>query len=187
MVGLIQKMLFQLVREIAGEQAVLAIKKEANVPLDQEYQINNVYSDEEWQRIFAALLKVLNLTLAQAEELYADYFIKDAMRRFPVWFNMCNNSYELLSIQPVIHNCFATSVADKVSKKSIIDKFKIEQFPTHLITHYNSPNKHCRLYILLAQRVIAHYKDEAIIEEKSCLLKGAAECEIHITWNKLGS
>lgn len=187
MVGLIQKMLFQLVQELAGEEGVLALKKEAQVPLDKEYLINNVYSDEEWQRLFGAYIKVCNLSLEKAEELYADHFIKDAFRRFPVWFNMCKNSYELLNIQPVIHNCFATSVADSASKKSIIDKFRVEQSPNHIITHYNSPNKLCRLYILLAHRVVKHYKDEAVIEERTCLLRGDSECEIHVTWNKLGS
>lgn len=186
MVGLIQKLLLQLIKQLKGEEGVLAVKKEAQIPIDQEYQINNVYSDEEWKRLFAATIKVLNVSEQEAEKLYADYFITDAIKRFPIWFNMCKNSYELLSIQPDIHNCFATSVVDKASKKSINDKFRVEQFPNHLITHYCSPNKQCSLYIQFAKQVFEHYKDEATIEEKKCALHGAAECEIHITWHKMG-
>lgn len=187
MVGYIQKVLFSMVNSMAGEDTTIQIKELAGIPIDREFQMNTVYSDEEWQRLLSATLKVLNLTMEQVYDAYADYFLKDALMRFPTWFQMSKNSYEFLSIQPTIHNCFATSAIDAKSRDAINDKFRIEKFPNKLITHYRSPNKLCGLYRSLARSVINHYGDEAGIEEKCCIQKGANECEMHILWTKLGS
>ncbi len=186
MVGLIQKILIDMILGIGGEDALKKIKHAADVPLDKTFQINTVYSDEEWQRLFAATLKVLKLTPEQAEITYGEYFGKDATQRFPTWFKMSKNSYEFLSIQPKIHNCFASSVLDSESRKAINDKFRIEQFPNQLITHYRSPNKLCSLYIVLAKWILNYYHDVALIEEKKCMKSGQDECEIHIQWTQLG-
>lgn len=185
MVGLIQKILFDMIREIGGEQGLLEVKRLANVPLDKEFQINLVYSDEEWQRLLDAATQLLNVTREEVDAIYAEYFMKDSLKRFPTWFNMSKNSYEFLSIQPTIHNCFATGVADQQSRDEINDKFRVEKFPNKLITHYRSPNHHCGLYKALAQCVINHYQDQASIEEKQCMKQNHDECEIHIQWSKL--
>lgn len=167
---------------VGGEDAVVKIKQEAGLEPDRTFHINQVYSDEEWRNLLAATLKVLNVTFEQACVVYADYFGKDALSRFPTWFAMSKNSYEMLLIQPTIHNCFATAVADPTHRAAIEDKFRVEKFPNKIITHYRSPNRLCLLYIELAKWVINHYQDEAIIEEKKCMHLGDAECEIHVNW-----
>jgi len=187
MVGLIQKILFDMIIAVGGQKALTEVKRLAGVPEDREFQINLVYSDEEWQRLFAAALKVLNITKEQAYDVYAGYFGEDAAKRFPTWFQMSKNSYEFLLIQPVIHNCFATGVVDPQQRAAINDKFKVEKFPNKIITHYRSSNHHCGLYKALARWVIKYYKDEAIIEDKQCTDLGDSECEIHVNWNKLGN
>lgn len=187
MVGLMQKLLFNMIRSMSGEETLATIKQQAGLPPTQEYQMNNVYSDEEWRRLLNVAFNVLGLNTEQGDELFAAYFLKDTIQRFPTWFSMSKNSYEFLSIQPTIHNCFATSVLDKASREAINDKFKIDQLPNQLITHYRSPNQHCTLYKNLAREVIRYYQDEAFIDEKICMKHGAAECEIHINWTKLGA
>lgn len=182
MVGLIQKILFDMILDVGGEDKLAEIKKLANLPTDRAFQINLVYSDEEWQRLLTATLKVLNLTQEQAEDAYSEYFCKDAIKRFPVWFNSCKNSYEFLLIQPTIHNCFATGVADQKDRSAINDKFKVEKLPNEIITYYYSHNKLCGLYKSLARWIARYYKDEITIEETQCMKLGAPECEIHIQW-----
>lgn len=189
MVGLIQKLFLDMVRKMGGEDLVTQIKQDAGIPTDRIYQINDIYPDEEWQRLLASGLKVLKITPEQADEVYADYFLKDAMKRFPMWFEMCKTSYDFLVIQPTIHNCFATSVIDQKDRDVINDKFVVDQSPEHpnkLITHYRSGNHHCGLYKALAKCLFKHYNDEARIEEKKCLKQGDKECEIHFNWSKLG-
>lgn len=187
MVGLIQKLFLDMIQALGGDATVAEIKKQAGVPLDKEFQINEVYPDEEWHRLLAAGLKVLNMTEDQANEHYADYFAKDALRRFPTWFEMSKNSYEFLLIQPTIHNCFATGIADQKSRDAINDKFTVDKLPSKIVTHYRSQNGHCKLYMALAKWMINHYKDEATIEEKQCMKSGGSECEIHIEYSKLGA
>jgi hypothetical protein len=182
MVGLIQKILFDMILDIGGEEKLAEIKKLAKLPPDRSFQINLVYSDEEWQRLLDATLQVLNVTQEQAEDVYSDYFFKDVIKRFPAWFNSCKNSYEFLLIQPTIHNCFATGVSDPKDREIINDKFKVEKFPNKITTHYKSHNKLCSLYRALARGVIHYYKDEAIIEEVQCMKSGAPECIMHIQW-----
>jgi len=96
MVGLIQKLFLDMIQMLGGEEKVAEIKKLAGVPLEKVFQINAVYPDEEWHRLLEAGLKVLNITPEQADEYYADYFAKDAVKRFPNWFQMSKNSYEFL-------------------------------------------------------------------------------------------
>ncbi|OCH97687.1 hypothetical protein A8135_02280 [Legionella jamestowniensis] len=185
MIGLIQKILFTMIQDMRGDEGVKELKKLAQVPLDKTFQINNIYSDEEWQRLFLAAQNMLNLSQEEVEMQYANYFCKDVVQRFPTWFKMSKNSYAFLSIQPTIHNCFATSTADAESRQAVNEKFKLEQLPNQLITHYRSPNQLCGLYKALAQWVIAYYQDKASIEEKKCLKLGDNECEIHVKWTKL--
>ena len=187
MVGLIQKLFFNMIRSTAGEETLAKIKEQLGLPPEHEYQMNNVYSDLEWKTLFAVSINVLGVTEEQCYEIFAAYFLKDSIERFPTWFAMSKNSYELLSIQPTIHNCFATSVLDKAAREAINDKFKIDQLPNRLITHYRSPNQLCSLYKNMAKGVIKYYNDEAEIEEKTCMNEGAAACEIHINWSKLGT
>ena len=54
MIGLIQKILLDLVEEKAGPEAVIAVKRAAGVPLDRIFRIGEVYSDTEWQNLLSA-------------------------------------------------------------------------------------------------------------------------------------
>lgn len=187
MIGFIQKVLFDMIVDKGGKDALDEVKQLANVPMDRDFQINLAYPDNEWQRLLAATLQVLKITPDQVFDLYADYFCKDAIKRFPTWFKSCKNSYEFLLIQPTIHNCFATGLVDAKDRKAVNDKFIVEKFPNRITTHYRSCNQLCGLYKALARWVINYYKDEAIIDEKKCLKLGASECEIDIQWSILGS
>lgn len=191
MVGLIQKLLCDMILIAADAATLEKIKQDAGIESDRVFHLNQVYSDEEWQRLFASTLKIMNLTEDQAIDIYADYFAKDALKRFPTWFVMCKNSYEFLLIQPTIHNCFATGVTEadgelrKQICKGITDKFHVDKQAMKIVTHYRSPNQLCSLYIALAKWMIAHYQDTAIIEEKKCTKRGDDECEIVIQWTNL--
>lgn len=182
MVGLIQKLLFDLVELADGTEAVAEVKRRAGVPEDKEFRMDEAYDDQEWQRLLAAACEVLNVTQEQAEEAYADLFFKDALRRWPMWFQMSRNAREFLERQPRIHNGFATGVQDPGARQSINDKFQLEKHKGELVMHYRSPNQLCGLYKALAHRISNHYGEKASIEETRCLKQGDPECEIHISW-----
>lgn len=185
MVGLIQKILFDLIDETAGPGAIAEVRRRANVPLDKVFRIGEVYSDQECQRLFDSAREVLELSEQEVEAAYADQFCRDAIKRFPVWFNTSPNSRKLLERQVTIHNVFASGVRDHEARKAVQDKFHIDLMPQKIITHYRSPNRLCGLYVALARWVIGHYGDEAEIVHARCMKKGDPECEMHVTWTKL--
>ena len=185
MIGLIQKILLDLVEEKAGPEAVKDVKRSAGVPLDRIFRIGEVYSDTEWQKLFSAACRVLGPDEDRVMELYADAFGRDALVRFSKWFEMSANSREFLERQITIHNVFASGVVDPDSRKAVVDKFRIETFDDKIVTHYRSPNKLCSLYKALARWMFTHYADDAVIEETKCMHRGDEECEIHVIWKNL--
>ena len=81
MVGLIHKLLFDLIEEMAGMEKVLEVKRMAGVEEDKAFRMDEVYDDDEWQRLFSATCEVLGVTQDQAEEVFAEFFFKDTMKR----------------------------------------------------------------------------------------------------------
>ena len=51
MVGLMQKLLFDLLESTAGADAVVEVRRRAGVPEDKEFRIDEDYGDEEWRRL----------------------------------------------------------------------------------------------------------------------------------------
>ena len=182
MVGLIHKLLFDLIEEMAGMEKVLQVKRKAGVAEDKEFRMDEVYDDDEWQRLFGATCEVLGVSEDQAIDAFADIFFKDSMSRWPMWFSMSKTAREFLERQPKIHNGFATSIRDQMASQAINDKFEIENDKEGITVHYRSPNQLCSLYMNLARRLMKHYGDEAVIEETKCLKHGDDECEIHFRW-----
>jgi Haem-NO-binding len=185
MIGLIQKVLLDLVEERAGVDAVSAVRLSAGVPPDRVFRIGEVFSDDEWQRLLRAACDVLHCNETEAMDAYAEVFGRDALTRFPKWFEMSANSREFLERQIVIHNVFASGVRDPEARKAVVDKFRIETHNGEIVTHYRSPNRLCSLYKSLARWMFRHYGDEAILEEPKCMARGDDECEIHVIWREL--
>ncbi len=182
MVGLIQKVLLDVVEAEGGPAAVADMKRRAAVPADRRFRLDTVYPDDECQRLFKAAGEVLGASQADLETVYADYFCRDAVRRWPVWFQISANARQFLERQQTIHNTFATGVRDADARRGIRDKFRIEKLDHELVTHYRSPNDLCGLYQALARWILDYYGEQAEIEETRCTRRGDAECEIHIRW-----
>src|SRR5262249_32127643 len=112
MIGLIQKILLDLVEERAGPEAVSEGKRSPGVPMDRIVRLGEVYSDTEWQDLLSAACRVLGANEDELMEQYADVFGRDALVRFSKWFEMSANSREFLERQIIIHNVFASGVVD---------------------------------------------------------------------------
>lgn len=184
MVGLIQKVLFDLIDTVAGPEAIAEVRRRAQLPDDRKYRLDTVYPDDEWQRLLRATCEVLGKPQDEVEVIYADFFGRDALRRWPVWFETSANARQMLERQQTIHNTFATGVSDPGARRGIRDKFRLEKHEHDLVVHYKSPNQLCGLYKALARWVLNHYQEPAQIEEVRCTKRGDAECEIHIRWQE---
>ena len=182
MVGLIQKLLLDLVEQVGGADAVQAVRNAAEVPEERRFRLDTVYPDDEFQRMLQAACKVLGKTQEEVEVAYADFFGRDSLRRWPIWFETSSGARHFLERQQTIHNTFATGVRDPDARRGIRDKFHIEKLDHELVTHYRSPNNLCGLYVALARWILDYYKEDATIEESRCTKRGDAECEFHIRW-----
>jgi hypothetical protein len=186
MIGIILKVLTDLVEEKAGKETLKTIFETAGIPSTRQYIINKPYEDTEWQALFEATLKHLKLDKETIFQIYADAFINYVLQLFPSWFEMASNSKAFLKLQPIIHNSFASGLIDPQKRKTVVDKFKLHEKGDSLVIHYQSPNKLCQLYQALANSAAAYYHDEIVITETSCLLKGDPTCTLEIKWLKLG-
>jgi predicted hydrocarbon binding protein len=186
MVGLIHRTLFSLVESAAGNDAVVEVQRRAGVPRDKVFRMDQAYDDAEWQRLLAAACEVLGVTQPQAEQAFAEFFLRDALKRWPRWFAMSRSAREFLERQPKIHNSVATGVRDPATRRAIEDKFRVDSRDGELVVHYKSSNQLCGLYQALARCIIAHFGDKATIDEVRCMKNGDPECEIHIRWPKAG-
>lgn len=182
MVGLIHKILFDLIEAKANASTVLEVKRRAGVDPERRFRIDTVYPDDEWQRLLAAACEVLGVSQDDAEIAFADHFMNDAKRRWHMWFEMSQSAREFLVRQQTIHNAFATGVRDPDARRGMEDKFRIEELENEIIAHYHSPNQLCGLYKALARWLLDNYRETATVEERRCTKRGDPECEIHICW-----
>ncbi|WP_299396877.1 heme NO-binding domain-containing protein [Pelagibius sp.] len=182
MLGYPFRPLLQAIEAAGGMAAVGEVKRRAGVPAGRTYRMSEVYSDTECQRVLAAAVDVLGRSAEEICDLWAAAFLEDTQKRFPTWYAMCADARALLECHPEIHDGFAASLTDPEASRAVAQKFRIEKRERELIVHYRSPNRLCRLYRALAQRVIAHYGDAADVEETQCLHRGDPECEFRIRW-----
>ena len=101
MLGYPLKTVMKAIEARYGREGVDQLLAEAGVPADRVYGLNVPYEDSEAASVLGAASQRLTI-----EEL-AQAFFDDALSRFPMWFQMCKTSRELLEMQPVIHNTFA--------------------------------------------------------------------------------
>lgn len=182
MVGLIQRILLHMIEQEAGPDARARVLRGAGLPETMDYRIDRTYDDEEFLRLFGVACSELGVTQAQAEITYADYFGRDALERFPAWFEVSEDARSFLLRQPLIHNCIAESISNRDLRRAVRDKFSVRESDGQILTRYESRNRMCGLYVALASWVLHHYEETADIVETSCMKAGAPCCEIEIRW-----
>ena len=182
LVGLIHHMLLDWIKARGGVEAVSEVKRRARVPAQKQFRLSEVYDDEEFQRLLAAVGEVLGLSQSQLEDEFAAACFEDLLGRWPTFFRISRNAREFLERQPAIHNSFASGALNPADRQGITDKFRLERLEKETVTHYNSVNRLCGFYMAIARSVIDYYEDQATIEELQCMRKGDPECEIHIRW-----
>jgi hypothetical protein len=171
------KLLLSIIENRYGREGVVETLKEAGIPTDRRYRLNDPYDDSEARRLSEVVSRRV-----PPEEI-AEAFFKDTLVRFPTWFQMCKTSREFLEMQPQIHNTFAHSLQQPEEQNAVRDKFRLEKLEDELVVHYRSPNVMCDMYRAIAQHVFRHYEDNGTIDEPRCMKRGDEECEIRIRWS----
>lgn len=182
MVGLIHRLILDMLRKNYGQEKVAQLLAQAKLPENQEFRLDTNYSDSEFQNLLGIIIQETPLSQPELESQFAVHFLEDAIKRWPAFFEMSKSAKSLLERQPKIHNGFASSMNHQVDRDKINDKFHLDSTDNTVVVHYKSPHQLCGLYIALAGEVLKHYQEQAIIEELTCLKNGDKECCIKLTW-----
>jgi hypothetical protein len=177
MIGLIQKILLDMVRELGGTEALQEVKQRTGLAADFEYRIDTDYDNDEARRLLDNACAVLGVDSDTAFKHYAQHFLRDATERFPTFFSISGSARELLGRQPAIHNMLASGLRDAEKRHAINDKFAVRNVPGEpLEVRYQSPNYWCGLYFALAHEAGKHYGERVDIEVAQCRMRGDANC-----------
>lgn len=184
MIGLIPRLWMMTLQQQADEGAIRTILAEAGIPADRQFALDHAYDDAELLRLIHASAAVLGKDVGVLIDDFSATFIQDALRRWPVWFEMAPDARSFLERQPRIHDSFARSLDDAAGPGgSKAQKFRVTEVEDGLHVQYRSANRLCGLYKSLASAVMRHYADETgRIEETMCMHDGHDHCEITVTW-----
>lgn len=186
MIGLIQRVLIDLVHQHGGDEAVHAICRQAGVPPERDFRIDTDYADGECLRLIEATGEHFGLDEKTLYRLYADHFIKESRKLFPMFYQMSSSAREFLMRQPRVHDTMASSLRSEASRDRVRDKFSVEEDGDTLVVTYRSPNRLCGLYEALFERLLDEYGDTGTFERTSCQKRGDPVCTFRLRTESAG-
>lgn len=185
MIGLIQKLVLQMVEEIGGRDALLEVKRLTGLPDDFEFRIDTDYDNQQMRQLLDNACTVLQISEDTALTAFADFFLRDAQSRFPVFIAQAHSGRELLIHQTTIHNMLGSGLRNAEKLKAINDKFSVKELENgELEVIYRSPNQWCTLYRKLAEGVARLYQEKIALTTIQCRKRGDEHCTFLIHWPK---
>ncbi|WP_374763163.1 heme NO-binding domain-containing protein [Yunchengibacter salinarum] len=184
MIGLIQKVLTEVLDDQGGSALVRAVFERAGEPYTA-FRIDRNYSDAQCRALLAAAAVELDLDEDAFCDLYAEGFIRRAEKLFPAFFQMAGNARAFLARQPAIHGTMGAAIRDAYERREVEDKFRVlANTADGLIVEYGSPNRLCTLYAALARRVARRYGESAHVIHEQCMRRGDDCCLMDVRFTK---
>lgn len=189
MIGVMHEILFGFVKRNFGEAGLTELRRRAQIE-GKEFRLDTIYDDAEWRRIVGTAIEMAGGDPIAAEKALARYAGEDLVLRFGGFFKGATRSLEMIKRQPKIHNNLAKGLGTggEEAQRRVTDKFNLEEISDNeVVMHYRSPNRHCVLYIGLAEWLADHFDDPLEIWEDRCQKKGDDECTIHVKASSRGA
>lgn len=102
MVGLIHRILFDLLEQLLDQQSIESICNRAGIAHDTEFRIDTRYSDEQFRKLLGAVMSETGMGQATRGKHCASQFLKDCKTRWPTWFQIPPTAREFFIRQPKI-------------------------------------------------------------------------------------
>lgn len=176
MIGLIQKILLELVEREGGAKALADVTRRAGLAEVPDFRIDTDYPDDECLRLIEATQAVFGLDEEALYRLYADAFIVESRRLFPMFYRMSPTARDFLERQPRVHDTLASSLRNEASRERVRDKFAIRREGEDLVVTYGSPNRLCGLYEALFDRLLQEYGEAGELSVRTCQKRGDPVC-----------
>lgn len=183
MMGHIHMLLIGMVRKHHGEGGVQKLFEFANIPR-QEFRREEIYPDEQFQNLYAAVKKLYGVDDEVAQKTFADHFVEVSPVMFPAIFKEVKNARGLFEKVPLIHKQWpsAASMSKYEERISVLVSEK-----DRIVYKYKSPNQLCRVLRYIAEGMLSYYKESGVVSETKCTRRGAPWCEIEIKFKNSNS
>ncbi|WP_162628839.1 heme NO-binding domain-containing protein [Marinobacter bohaiensis] len=176
MIGLIQKVLLELVESEGGPEALAEVRAKAELAPGQDFRIDTDYDDGQCLRLIRAAQSHFQLDEEALWALYADYFINISRRMFPMFYQVSGSARDFLKRQPAVHATLAAGLRDEDERDRVRDKFSVREQGDRLLVTYGSPNRLCGLYEALFRRLLQEYGETGQFVVERCRKRGDAAC-----------
>lgn len=187
MIGIIQRILLDLLEDTGGETLRHAVMDRADVPRDRDYRIDQNYPDDECLRLIQGAVAETGLSEDVLNEKYAQAFLAEARNLFPEFFKMSSSSEEFLLRQATIHGVISSGLKKPEERQKVKDKFSARRIrPGFVEITYRSPNQLCGLFRALAHEVAGLYGETLTVECADCMKRGDEACRFELHWDSAG-
>jgi hypothetical protein len=187
MIGIIQRTLSECLVEAGGEALRTAVFRDAGVPEDRVFRMDQNYPDEETGRLIDATLRLSGLDTEALFGLFSKTFIRFIREVFPQFMIMSENSEDLVRMQAKIHALIAAGMRSKEERDATTDKFVlVDHGPHRLTVRYRSQLQLCGLYKQLVRDMAAEFGDRVEIDTLDCRKAGAEACRFCVRWIAIG-
>jgi hypothetical protein len=184
MIGIIQKVLVELLENVGGNELRTKVMERAGVDPATKYRIDQNYSDAECMRLIEASIAETGHSPEEIYTLYAKAFLDEANKLFPRFFQMSENSQAFLQRQAKIHAIMAAGLRGEQAQKRVTDKFEAGLLDNgDMRVFYRSPNRLCGLFEALAVECGNYYNENVIVNCENCAKKtGSDACVFRLNW-----
>ena len=174
MMGHINNMVVQMVRENLGEEGVTKLFAQAGLA-PTKYQPEMIYPEPEFQALFRGAQAVFGVDAETAEKAFSKYFMHVSPKMFPAIFRHAKNARQMLEKIPSIHRNFPSAASQGEYQDKV---FITESTPERLVIEYDSPNMLCVTLQTVGSIVLEHYGEAGLVSETACKKKGAPRCRV---------
>ena len=180
MMGHINNMVVQMVRENLGEEGVAKLFAHAQLDPATKYQPEVIYPEAEFQALFKGAQAVFGVDSETAEKAFSKYFMHVSPKMFPAIFKHAKSARQMLEKIPSIHRNFPSAA----SQGSYQDKvFITESTPERLVFEYDSPNQLCVTLQTVSSIVLDYYGEVGEVSETACVKHGAPRCRVVVAFH----
>ncbi|MCE7747710.1 MAG: hypothetical protein GPJ51_04895 [Candidatus Heimdallarchaeota archaeon] len=175
--GIVCNLLLGFVEARSDKETVKKVLNEAGLS-GKDFRSEKIYTEEEWQVLLDATIKVLGVDRDIGERMFAEYAVGVMADKFGAFFRSSDTALDLLRKVPKIHLDLPGSMGAMTKEKI---KLVVDE-ENKLVYHYCSPNRLCTFLKVLTEQVFNYYNEIGYgIEETQCMKDGAEYCEIVIT------